>query len=94
VLQLKEILDRIKLPSFDEIPDREAMTRSSAKRWRLPDTEIDVVLIEDGPRAGEYLVSADTVDRLPQAPQKAALQAQLGKAAGRYIPNNKFRPCV
>jgi MscS family membrane protein len=66
VLQLKEVLDRIKLPSFDEIPDREAMTRSSAKRWRLPDTEIDVVLIEDGPRAGEYLVSADTVDRLPQ----------------------------
>jgi MscS family membrane protein len=32
VLQLKEILDRIKLPSFDEIPDREAMTRSSPKR--------------------------------------------------------------
>ncbi|MEC4667927.1 MAG: mechanosensitive ion channel family protein, partial [Nitrospirota bacterium] len=36
-----------------------------AKRWRLPETEIDIVLIEDGPRAGEYLVSAQTVARLP-----------------------------
>jgi MscS family membrane protein len=69
-IQLKEILDRIKLPSFDDIPDREGMARSSAKRWRLPDTEIDIVLIEDGPRAGEYLVSADTVDRLPEFYQR------------------------
>jgi MscS family membrane protein len=65
-IQLKEILDRIGLPSFDDVPDRDAMARSSAKRWRLPDTEIDIILIEDGPRAGEYLVSADTVDRLPE----------------------------
>ncbi len=66
LLQLKEILDRIGLPSFDDIPDREAMTRSSAKKWRLPGTAIDIVLIENGPRAGEYLVPAETVDRLPE----------------------------
>src|SRR5208282_5241845 len=66
ILQLKEILDRIELPSFDDIPDREAMARSSAKKWRLPGTAIDIVLIENGPRAGEYLVSAETVDRLPE----------------------------
>ena len=64
-LQLKEILDRIELPAFDAIPDRDAIARSSAKRWRLPNTEIDIVLIESGPRAGDWLVSADTVDRLP-----------------------------
>jgi MscS family membrane protein len=69
-IQLKEILDRIKLPSFDDIPDREAMARSSAKRWRLPDTEIDITLIEGGPRSGEYLVSADTVERLPEFYQR------------------------
>ncbi len=66
VLELKEILDRIELPAFDAIPDRDATARSSAKRWRLPGTEIDTVLIENGPRAGEWLVSADTVDRLPE----------------------------
>ena len=62
----KEVLDRIALPSFADIPDREAMARAGLKRWRLPDTEIDLVLIENGPHAGEYLVSAETVDRLPE----------------------------
>jgi len=65
-LQLKEILDRIEIPPFAEIPDQEAMARQSAKRWRLPNTEIDIVRIEGGPRAGEYLVSAETVEHLPQ----------------------------
>ena len=64
-LQLKEILDRIELPALAAIPDRDAIARSSAKRWRLPNTEIDIILIENGPRAGDWLVSADTVDRLP-----------------------------
>ncbi len=66
ILQLKEILDRIDIPAFAEIPDREAMARQPSKRWRLPNTEIDIVLIENGPRAGEYLVSAATIDRLPE----------------------------
>ncbi len=64
-IQLKEILDRIEYPSFESIPDQEMMARASSKRWRLPGTEIDIGLIEKGPRSGEYLVSADTVDRLP-----------------------------
>jgi MscS family membrane protein len=70
VLQLKEILDRIALPTFADIPDREAMVRVSSKRWRLPDTEIEIVLMQDGPRAGEYLVSTETVDRLPEFYQR------------------------
>ena len=65
-IELKEILDRIELPPFDQIPDRNAMAKSSAKRWRLPNTEIDIVLMEDGPRSGEFLISADTVDRIPE----------------------------
>lgn len=66
ILQLKEILDRIDIPAFADIPDREAMARQPSKRWRLPNTEIDIVLIENGQRAGEYLVSAATIDRLPE----------------------------
>jgi MscS family membrane protein len=66
MLQLKEILDRIELPALADVPDTEAMTRLASKRWRLPGTEIDFVLIRDGPRAGEYLVSAETMDRLPE----------------------------
>src|SRR5262249_48751153 len=65
-IQLKDVLDRIDLPPFGEIPDRDAMAKSGAKRWRLPNTEIDIVEIERGPRAGEFLVSAETVERLPE----------------------------
>ena len=65
-IQLKEILDRIELPAFDSIPDRNAAAGLPGKRWRLPETEIDIALIENGPRSGEYLVSAGTVDRLPE----------------------------
>jgi MscS family membrane protein len=65
-IQLKEILDRIEVPPFENIPDQEVMARASSKRWRLPGTEIDISLIENGPRSGEYLVSADTVNRLPE----------------------------
>lgn len=66
VLQLKEVLDRIDIPSFADIPDRDATAGQPMKRWRIPDTEIDIVRIENGPRAGEFLVSADTIDRLPE----------------------------
>jgi len=65
-LQLKEILDRIELPSLESVPDRNAAVGLPSKRWRLPETEIDIALIENGPRSGEYLVSAGTVDRLPE----------------------------
>ena len=65
-IQLKEILDRIAIPPFEAIPDHAAMAATSAKSWRIPETEIEFVLIEQGPRAGDYLVSADTVDRLPE----------------------------
>ena len=65
-LQLKEILDRIEFLSFERIPDQEMMARASSKRWRLPGTEIDISLIESGPRSGEWLISADTVARLPE----------------------------
>ena len=70
ILQLQEVLNRITVPAMADVPDREAMVRLSSKRWRLPDTEIDIALIENGPRAGEFLVSATTVDRLQEFYEK------------------------
>lgn len=70
LLQLKEVLDRIELPLATDIPDQEAMERLRSKRWRLPGTEIDFILIAEGPRAGEYLVSSETIDRLPEFYEK------------------------
>jgi MscS family membrane protein len=49
LLQLKEILDRIEVPVFADIPDRDVMAQVSPKRWRLPNTEIDIGVIGKGP---------------------------------------------
>jgi MscS family membrane protein len=66
VVMLREVLDRIDLPAVAEIPGGEDMKRLGLKKWRIPDSEIDIVLIEEGPQAGQYLVSAETLRRLPE----------------------------
>jgi MscS family membrane protein len=61
---LYEVLSRLALPSFEEIPDAEqiaARPGANAKRWAIPNTEIVLVRAESGPRAGDFLFSADTV---------------------------------
>ena len=88
-IQLREILDRIDLPSMQDVPDAAAMANLPAKRWRLPDTEIDFTLVQQGPRAGEYLVSPETVARLPDfypACEGPALQGRSGAPRGGGIP--------
>ena len=65
-MALYEILSRVELPAFDQIPgaeqpDRPATTNSL--RWVIPNTEIVLVRIGSGPRTGEFLFSADTVAR-------------------------------
>ncbi len=66
VVQLKEILDRISLPTPDTMRDATTAAATGLKRWRIPNTEIDFVLVENGPQHGEFLISADTIDRLPE----------------------------
>ena len=58
---LKEVLDRIALPSAADIPDAAAAKADSLKRWRLPGTEIMLSRIADGPREGDFVFSAETV---------------------------------
>ena len=93
-LMLKSILDRIDLPAAADIPDTEQMKRTGEKKWRIPDTEIDITLIDTGPRAGEYLFSAETVDRLPEfferirnLPDHSATTTALREAILRLNPN-------
>lgn len=60
---LKDILMR--LPAIDPaaLPGDAA---TAPDRFRLPGTEIELVRTPDGPQAGAYLFSADTVERLPE----------------------------
>jgi MscS family membrane protein len=65
-LQLKEILDRMRLPPVDSVPDARmiAVAREQADgpiRWRYPNTEIEIVELTEGAQQGQFLFSADTV---------------------------------
>ncbi len=71
LLFLKEILDRIELPPEDEIPGSDEIADGSVREWTIPDTQIRIRRIEDGPRAGEFLFSADTVQRLDRLYRQA-----------------------
>jgi len=66
ILQLKEILDRLDLPPIDSVPDAAAMADKEFKSWTIPGTEITIARVEQGPRAGEYLFTPETVDKLPK----------------------------
>lgn len=65
-IELKEVLDRFDLPPIESIPDAQAMAKLEFKRWTLPNSEIRIQRVEKGPRAGEYLFTPETLDRLPE----------------------------
>jgi MscS family membrane protein len=66
---LWDILARLELPDLEEIPDATAVMEldDKARRpadWQIPGTEITIARVAEGPRAGEFLFSPDTVERL------------------------------
>ena len=77
VILLKEIFDRIALPPFDAIPDAQAVIEAEERqkqaetyRWRVPNTEIAITRITEGPRQGEFLFAADIIPRLNEFVEK------------------------
>jgi MscS family membrane protein len=61
---LYETLSRIELPSLDDIPDTTFFADSEGPaQWTIPHTDITIVRVTEGPRKGEFLFSADTVER-------------------------------
>jgi len=88
IILLNEVLDRVELPPYEEVPDAAAMRELPAgepMRWEIPDTEIIIERIEDGPRAGEYLFSSATVGRLHEFYERAQnLAYQPGAMEGIY----------
>ncbi len=57
-IYLKEVIDRVVKINLSYIPDN----RDEAL-WTLIDSEIQIKLVEDGDRSGEYLFSKETVSR-------------------------------
>ena len=99
---LNEILDKVKLPPEEEIPDAAAMLALPAdapKRWQVPGTEFTIERIEEGSRKGEYLISSQTVARAHEFYERAQnlpyqpgamenFYAELVSEGGTWIPAN------
>ena len=66
VILLQEVLDRIEIPPYPEIPDAKTVREEEIFRWTLPNTEIEIAKVEEGPRKGEWLVSPETLARLKE----------------------------
>ncbi|MDX1374179.1 MAG: mechanosensitive ion channel family protein [Burkholderiales bacterium] len=67
-LALYEVLNRIPLPAFEQIPDADGFASAAGgdndeARWVIPDTEIALVRVQKGPRRNDFLFSTDTVAR-------------------------------
>jgi len=62
-IHLYEVLSRLELPSREEIPDAESFEADAPAVYTIPHTEISLVRIDEGERAGEFLFSPDTVSR-------------------------------
>lgn len=64
-IYLKEVIDRVIKVDYDYIPPgkHDPNIRSP---WRLKGTDIKIVKVSDHERAGEYLFSQDTVERVKQ----------------------------
>jgi MscS family membrane protein len=64
---IKEILDRVKLPPWETIPDLAMIEAKGGfeklSRWRIPGTRITIARVEEGPQKHEYLFSDGTVAR-------------------------------
>ena len=74
VLGLYEILARIELPPWSQIPGDEDVAAQDIAEWIVPGTRLRITRESEGLQAGEYLFSALTVDRLDLAYRKVRSQ--------------------
>lgn len=60
---LLDVLYRTTLPAPEDVPDEPEMKRLERTRWTVPHTPIAIARVEEGPRAGEWLFTPETVER-------------------------------
>ena len=85
---LQEILDRIEIPLYEDIPDAAVVKADKLFRWTIPKTEITIARVKEGPREGEWLFSPATVARLPMFYEKVKdLPFRPDAVAGQIAPH-------
>jgi MscS family membrane protein len=74
-LCLKEILDRVALPPTEQIPGAESIQSTEGKEalvsWQIPQTQLTIARVQEGPHRGEYLFSPESVRRATEFYEKA-----------------------
>ncbi len=87
-LMLQDVLDRVSLPAFDEVPDlstMRALPPDEERVWRIPGTEIEIARVPEGLKEGQYLFSPQTVARAREFYQLAEnLSYKVGAMDGLY----------
>ena len=64
VLRLKVIFDHIAMPALDAVPRAADLRPEAARFWRIPQTDITIARVREGPREGAWLFTAETVARI------------------------------
>jgi MscS family membrane protein len=85
VALLHELLARVELPPADRIPGAREVADGSVTQWTIPNTGITITKVTQGPRAGQFLFSADTVQSLDRLYRQAKhLPYRQGATPGIY----------
>lgn len=90
---IKEILDRVELPQWNEIPGPDDIEAAGGfeklSRYRIPDTRITIARVESGPNKHEYLFSPGTVERSVDYFQSIRLQPY--RTSGPEVSEDFYR---
>jgi MscS family membrane protein len=82
---LKEILDRVELPPYEQIPGDNEVSKEGIERWTIPNTQIEIARIEEGANAGRFLFTNETVTNLKTYYELAKdLPYSKGASVGLY----------
>jgi MscS family membrane protein len=65
ILYLAEVLHRIEMPPFTDIPDQQAVQDQKITSWTIPHTPITIGLVKDQFSTERFLFTPDTVKRAP-----------------------------
>ncbi len=66
ILYLVEVLHRIEMPSFTDVPDQQAVQEQKITSWTIPYTPITIGLVKDQSSTKRFLFTPDTVKQAPE----------------------------
>ena len=85
LVRMTDVIARIDIPDLSDVPDHEMMKDAGETSWRIPNTRIEISLVTEGARAGEYLFSGRTVANLAVIHQRVADHPPLQVSVKRYL---------